>query len=84
MLESRSPGERRCCLTWGQVGCGALGCEFLKNFALIGVGCGEEGKITVTDNDRIEVSLDVLSGSAVGSAGRLLATKGRSSNCVME
>ncbi len=23
------------------VGCGALGCEFLKNFALLGVGCGE-------------------------------------------
>ncbi|CAM9113613.1 unnamed protein product [Choristocarpus tenellus] len=38
------------------VGCGALGCEFLKNFALSGLACGEEGLITVTDNDRIEVS----------------------------
>lgn len=38
-----------------QVGCGALGCEFLKNFALIGLACGEKGMITVTDNDRIEV-----------------------------
>ncbi|CAM9195899.1 unnamed protein product [Laminaria digitata] len=38
------------------VGCGALGCEFLKNFALIGLACGEDGMITVTDNDRIEVS----------------------------
>eukprot|EP00752_Nemacystus_decipiens_P009825 g8767.t1 len=38
------------------VGCGALGCEFLKNFALIGLACGEKGMITVTDNDRIEVS----------------------------
>ncbi|CAM9696526.1 unnamed protein product [Ascophyllum nodosum] len=38
------------------VGCGALGCEFLKNFALVGLACGEDGKITVTDNDRIEVS----------------------------
>lgn len=38
-----------------QVGCGALGCEFLKNFALIGLACGEDGMITVTDNDRIEV-----------------------------
>ncbi|CAM9875743.1 unnamed protein product, partial [Sphacelaria rigidula] len=37
------------------VGCGALGCEFLKNFALCGLACGEEGLITVTDNDRIEV-----------------------------
>ncbi|KAH9246697.1 hypothetical protein BASA81_015746 [Batrachochytrium salamandrivorans] len=39
-----------------QVGCGALGCEFLKNFALLGVACGSNGLITVTDNDRIEVS----------------------------
>eukprot|EP00499_Haloplacidia_sp_CaronLabIsolate_P005863 CAMPEP_0196769604 /NCGR_PEP_ID=MMETSP1104-20130614/633_1 /TAXON_ID=33652 /ORGANISM="Cafeteria sp., Strain Caron Lab Isolate" /LENGTH=1139 /DNA_ID=CAMNT_0042139701 /DNA_START=23 /DNA_END=3442 /DNA_ORIENTATION=+ len=38
------------------VGCGALGCEFLKNFALLGVGCGAGGLVTVTDNDRIEVS----------------------------
>ena len=38
-----------------QVGCGALGCEFLKNFALVGLACGEKGMITVTDNDRIEV-----------------------------
>lgn len=38
------------------VGCGALGCEFLKNFALLGVATGPQGLITVTDNDRIEVS----------------------------
>jgi len=38
------------------VGCGALGCEFLKNFALLGVACGPDGLITVTDGDRIEVS----------------------------
>jgi ubiquitin-activating enzyme E1 len=38
------------------VGCGALGCEFLKNFALLGFACGPEGCITVTDNDRIELS----------------------------
>eukprot|EP00947_MAST-08B_sp_MAST-8B-sp1_P003884 g3884.t1 len=37
------------------VGCGALGCEFLKNFAMLGFACGD-GCITVTDNDRIEVS----------------------------
>ena len=37
------------------VGCGALGCEFMKNFALLGVCCGPSGKLTVTDNDRIEV-----------------------------
>ena len=45
-----------CVLCFVQVGCGALGCEFLKNFALIGLACGEDGMITVTDNDRIEVS----------------------------
>lgn len=38
------------------VGCGALGCELLKNFAMLGVACGENGLITVTDGDRIEVS----------------------------
>jgi len=38
------------------VGCGALGCEFMKNFALNGICCGPEGMLTVTDNDRIELS----------------------------
>lgn len=38
------------------VGCGALGCEDMKNFALNGICCGEKGHLTVTDNDRIEVS----------------------------
>lgn len=38
------------------VGCGALGCEYLKNFAMIGLACGKDGHVTVTDNDRIEVS----------------------------
>ena len=38
------------------VGAGALGCELLKNFAMMGVACGESGKIIVTDNDHIEKS----------------------------
>lgn len=38
------------------VGAGALGCEFLKNFAMMGVSCGEGGLITVTDDDVIEKS----------------------------
>jgi len=38
------------------VGCGALGCEYLKGLALMGVATSPEGKITVTDMDRIEVS----------------------------
>ncbi|GAB4857367.1 E1 ubiquitin-activating protein [Ancistrocladus abbreviatus] len=38
------------------VGSGALGCEFLKNVALMGVSCGDQGKLTVTDDDVIEKS----------------------------
>ncbi|XP_051754130.1 ubiquitin-like modifier-activating enzyme 1 isoform X1 [Ctenopharyngodon idella] len=38
------------------VGAGAIGCELMKNFALIGLGAGEGGKITVTDMDSIERS----------------------------
>lgn len=38
------------------VGAGAIGCELLKNFAMLGVGAGEGGRIYVTDMDRIEKS----------------------------
>jgi ubiquitin-activating enzyme E1 len=38
------------------VGAGALGCEFIKNFALMGLSCGAAGKVTVTDDDVIEKS----------------------------
>ncbi|CAN6620583.1 ubiquitin-activating enzyme E1 1 [Trichomonascus vanleenenianus] len=38
------------------VGAGAIGCEMLKNWAMMGVGSGPEGKIIVTDNDSIEKS----------------------------
>ncbi|XP_074586988.1 ubiquitin-activating enzyme E1 2-like [Curcuma longa] len=38
------------------VGSGALGCEFLKNLALMGVCCSPEGKLTITDDDVIEKS----------------------------
>lgn len=38
------------------VGSGALGCEFLKNLALMGVCCGDQGKLTITDDDVIEKS----------------------------
>ena len=37
------------------IGAGALGCEFLKNFALMGISTNN-GKTVVTDNDNIEVS----------------------------
>ncbi|XP_066469521.1 ubiquitin-like modifier-activating enzyme 7 isoform X2 [Tiliqua scincoides] len=38
------------------VGAGAIGCELLKNFAMIGLAAGEGGNITVTDMDTIEYS----------------------------
>ncbi|KAF6982184.1 hypothetical protein CFC21_000608 [Triticum aestivum] len=38
------------------VGSGALGCEFLKNFALMGLSCGRKGKLTITDDYVIEKS----------------------------
>lgn len=47
------------------VGAGAIGCELLKNYAMLGVGTGKEimgdkpmtaGQIVLTDPDIIEVS----------------------------
>jgi ubiquitin-activating enzyme E1 len=38
------------------IGAGALGCEFVKAFSLMGVGCSPTGNVTITDNDNIEVS----------------------------
>lgn len=38
------------------VGAGAIGCEMLKNWAMIGLGTGPKGKISVTDMDSIEKS----------------------------
>ena len=39
-----------------KVGAGAIGCELLKNFAMMGVACGEGGAVYVTDMDVIEKS----------------------------
>jgi len=43
---------------WFVVGAGAIGCELLKNFALLGLGCDQAngGSVTVTDMDMIEKS----------------------------
>jgi len=38
------------------VGSGALGCEYLKNFAMMGIASGAEGQLIITDMDTIEKS----------------------------
>lgn len=38
------------------VGSGAIGCEMLKNWSMMGLASGPNGKITVTDLDTIEKS----------------------------
>ena len=38
------------------MGAGALGCELLKNMAMMGVGSSPEGAVYVTDMDTIEKS----------------------------
>ena len=45
-----------CSLRYLLVGAGAIGCEMLKNWALMGVGTAADGKIVVTDPDTIEKS----------------------------
>ena len=37
------------------VGVGAIGCEYLKNFAMMGIS-SKEGTLTITDFDKIEIS----------------------------
>ena len=43
-------------LNYFLVGAGALGCEYLKNFAMIGIGCSPKGRVVITDMDTIEKS----------------------------
>ena len=38
------------------MGAGAVGCEILKNFALMGIGCDTGGAVYVADMDTIERS----------------------------
>jgi ubiquitin-activating enzyme E1 len=38
------------------IGAGALGCELLKNWALMGVATADDGRVVVTDMDQIERS----------------------------
>jgi len=48
--------ERLLGLRYLLVGAGAIGCEMLKNFALMGVGASPSGGVVVTDGDTIEKS----------------------------
>lgn len=41
---------------WFLIGCGALGCEYIKAFALMGVGSGKHGHVYTTDNDTVDLS----------------------------
>jgi len=41
---------------WFLVGSGAIGCEVLKIWALMGLGCGSKGMVHITDMDIIEKS----------------------------
>ena len=38
------------------IGSGAIGCELLKNYAMISLGSGKNGSISLTDPDSIELS----------------------------
>jgi molybdopterin/thiamine biosynthesis adenylyltransferase len=38
------------------VGAGAIGCEYLKHFAVMGIACGKRGRLDVADPDHIEIS----------------------------
>ena len=38
------------------MGAGAIGCELLKGFALVGLGAGGSGGVTVADMDHVERS----------------------------
>ena len=38
------------------IGAGALGCEFLKTFAMMGISTENDKNVYVTDNDNIEIS----------------------------
>ena len=38
------------------IGAGAVGCELLKNFAMMGISTGKNSLLTITDHDKIEKS----------------------------
>jgi len=54
-IYGRELQEKLANLNLFMIGAGALGCEFLKDFSLMGIS-SKNGLVTVTDNDNIEVS----------------------------
>ena len=56
MCFGKAVQEKLMNLKYFLVGAGAIGCEVLKNWAMMGVGCGESGLVHVTDMDTIEKS----------------------------
>ncbi|CAM9363971.1 unnamed protein product [Bubo scandiacus] len=48
--------ERLGCQKYLVVGAGAIGCELLKNFAMMGLAAGPGGDLTVTDMDTVALS----------------------------
>lgn len=48
--------EKLSCQHYLLVGAGAIGCELLKGFALVGLGAGSSGGVTVADMDHVERS----------------------------
>ena len=55
MVFGKALQDRMCSLNMFLVGAGAIGCEMLKNWALMGVSAGS-GMVYVTDMDQIERS----------------------------
>lgn len=56
-LFGKSLQEKLSSCNYFMVGAGALGCELLKQGALMGLACdNKNGKLTVTDDDTIEIS----------------------------
>ena len=61
------------------VGAGATGCEFLKNFAMMGFCTDKKSKFVITDNDNIEISnlsrQFLFNKSNVGQSKSVIAAK---------
>ena len=48
------------CFLMLEVGCGAIGCEMLKNYAMMGVGIGPSGLVSGCGSYHVVVGVAVL------------------------